>query len=153
MKNPEIHTAVMGRLMCFTAVLESGCVTAKSGLLPTILAALSTIYKPHEFLRESIQVALKKILTQVSPKAATFDTIVDRFLLFKDSNEKENEKGKKSSTDEKEVLSRALLESSSLSMFLMLRHVYLSKGSADKISEKYQQLMEMDVLAVGNQKV
>lgn len=163
MKNPEIHAAVMGRMMCASAILESGWIapstTGPSDNLLTLLEVLYEIYKLHEFLREAIQVALEKILTRISATASSFDYILERFLLYQEagSGKKESgdKKGKKT-IDEKEVLSTALLESSSLSMFLMLRQVYARLGKSDGSqihSKKYAELMQMDVLAVGNQKV
>lgn len=65
MKNPEIHAMLMGRMMCVSAVIESGWVASTSGKnkqLLSLLDALVEIYHAQEFLREAIQVIIVKVL-------------------------------------------------------------------------------------------
>lgn len=49
MKNPEVHSANMARMMCFSAIIESG-----AALKNEIVDSLLTIHQEQEFLREAI---------------------------------------------------------------------------------------------------
>lgn len=60
MRNPEIHALAMGRMMCLSAILESGAFSegklskSQQEVLGEILALLLEINREQEFLRESI---------------------------------------------------------------------------------------------------
>ena len=49
MKNPEVHSANMARMMCFSAIIECG-----APLKNEITDALLVIHQEQEFLREAI---------------------------------------------------------------------------------------------------
>jgi len=122
MKNPEIHALSMGRMMCVSALVESGWPsTMNPKQLTNIVDMLYEMYKDQQFLRESIQLILVKIMKSPSKTTKLFDHIVDKFLLDLGKDE--------SATD------RILSSHSTLAMFLELRAMYLETETSSAHGE------------------
>jgi len=84
MKNPEIHCMQMARMLCVSAIIESGWVSTASGnqtMLERLINILANIYVQHEFLREAIQITLTKIFNQPGRSVKIFDYTVETFKL------------------------------------------------------------------------
>lgn len=117
MKNPEIHAMLMGRLMCVSAVLESGWIgqgnsQGQQQQLLTLLDILIEIYRLQEFLREAIQVIISKVLRAQNGSVKIFDYLVQKLLINSDSKQGQLE-------------SAIFQSSSSLSLYLTLKGLYL----------------------------
>ena len=117
MKNPEIHAMLMGRMMCVSAIIESGWIGQSTNQgqqkqLLTLLDMLVEIYRSQEFLREAIQVIISKILRAQNRSVKIFDFLVQKLLVS--SDQKPNQ-----------IESVIFQSSSSLSLFLTLKGLYL----------------------------
>ena len=60
MKNPEIHSLVLGQMMCLSAIVDSQAYQlsqnqVNSEGLAMVVEDLLELYKAHDFLRESLQ--------------------------------------------------------------------------------------------------
>ena len=60
MKNPEIHSLVLGQMMCLSAIVDSQAYQlsqnqVNSEGLAMVVEDLLELYKSHDFLRESLQ--------------------------------------------------------------------------------------------------
>jgi len=126
MKNPEVHAAMMGRMMCISAMIDSQWVSNAKQAVP-VIDALVEIYNTQEFLREGIQLVFVKILKSSFGSVKLFDHIVSKLGL--------NE-------------TKITISSSDLSLFFVLREVYISNFKGQ--SREHDTLMSFDV--VGNKK-
>lgn len=114
MKNPEIHSICMGRMMCISAIVESQWSIQKENLT-TLIDILLKIHDSQEFLREAIQTTLVKILKNTTKSVKVFDYIVKKLLVGSESDSTKVDEGS------------LFKSSSSLSLYLTLRKVYREK--------------------------
>jgi len=129
MKNPEIHSILMGRMMCVSAIIESGWITqatsqSQSKQLMTLLDTLIDIYHLQEFLREAIQVIIVKVLKTQIKSVKIFDYLVQKLLFFSTKESQEN---------------TIFLSSSNLSLYLSLKEMYLDAFEGQ--SKEYDNIM------------
>lgn len=127
MKNPEIHCMMMARMLCVSAIIESGWVTSTSGhqnQLMTLIDILSDIYVQHEFLREAIQISLSKIFSHPGRSVKIFEYTLESFKLNTLHQKKEQ-------------------TSSDWSMYFSMRTSYRTHFQSQ--SEKHDHLMNEDI--------
>ena len=122
MKNPEIHMLALGQLMCLSALIESEIYQTGSQVngetITSLLSSLIYLYQTYEFMRESIQAVFTKLLTNVPAEThgvKIIEKIVAELLIAGNTNLKES----------------LFTHSDNLSLFLSLRHVYLSPKYKD----------------------
>lgn len=136
MKNPEIHAMLMGRMMCVSAVIESGWIgqgtnQGQQRQLLALLDILIGIYDSQEFLREAIQVIISKILKAQNRSVKIFDYIVQKLLGSPDKIKNHKD-------------SVIFQSSSSLSLFLTLRDIYST--SFDGQSKEMNDILHMNFM-------
>ena len=68
MKGPEVNALVIGKLMCVTAFVETALFSTATGVnhdaLNALLNELVQMYKGNEFVRESVQKVLAKLVSE-----------------------------------------------------------------------------------------
>jgi len=72
MKKPEVNALIIGKMMCLTATVESQLYQTSASQLNHDALNMATndllqMYKDHDFVRESIQAILVKVLSQITP--------------------------------------------------------------------------------------
>jgi hypothetical protein len=72
MKNPEVNALIIGKMMCLTATVESQLYQTSVSQLNHDALNMATndllqMYKDHDYVRESIQAILVKVLSQITP--------------------------------------------------------------------------------------
>ena len=80
MKNPEIHSAMMGRMMCVSAIVDSQWIT-NAKQMGTLIDVLGDIYHAQEFLREAIQLVVVKIIKSPVGNIKLFDYVLTKLRL------------------------------------------------------------------------
>ena len=115
MKQPEIHSQIIAKVMCLSAIVES----ALYQISPTqinhdafnkVANDLLQIRKDHDYCRESVQAVLVKMLKNITPinhGAKLLERIANEVLG--------------------DVKQYVLLHSDNLSFFLVMRQVYLDR--------------------------
>ena len=136
MKNPEIHMLTLGQLMCLSALIESEIYQTGSQIngdtITSLVSSFIHLYQTYEFMRESIQAVFTKLLTNV-PAETHGVKIIEKVvaeLLVSGGNLKET----------------LFAHSDNLSLFLSLRHVYLSAKYRDQ-STKAAKHLTLDIFA------
>jgi len=129
----------MGRMMCVSAILESGWVTQGSAQgsqkqLMSLIDILVEVYHRQEFLREAIQVIVVKVLRTLVKGVKVFDYVVEKLLLANKPTE-----GKQA-----QLQDTIFQTSSSLSLFLCLRDAYLE--CFDGQSQEHDEIMQYQVV-------
>ena len=128
--------------MCLSALVESEAY--KTGNLVntetvmTVTASLVHLYATYDFLRESIQTALAKLITNLpveSHAVKVLEKLVTELLTVK------KEQG--------DLRSHVFAHSDNLSLFLTLRQIFTSPQFKDQ-STKVAKVLGMDVLADDN---
>lgn len=130
MKNPEVHSLMLGRMMCISAVLESGWITSQGKRLVAAFEVLIEIYQQQEFLREPIQVVFKLLNTKAKNFKA-FEQVAKKLLL--------------ADKKEKELEAHIMSSSSSFSLFLQLKETYSSHFSGQ--SKEMDKVMATHLLS------
>jgi hypothetical protein len=131
MKNPEVNALIIGKMMCLTATVESQLYqTSASQLnhdaLNMVTNDLLQMYKDHDYVRESIQAILVKVLSQITPLTQG-GKILDRVLVEVLGNGAEWK-------------SAIFKHSDNLSLFLAMRSVYLSHEYEGHVRENEHML-------------
>lgn len=123
MKNPEINTLVLGQMMCLSTLIESESYMVGSRIegdsITSLLSSFIHLYQSHEFLKESIQAVFVKLLLNVPAEThgvKIIEKVVAELLL---------------SEKNKNLKDSVFAHSDNLSLFLSLRHIYLSAKYKD----------------------
>ncbi len=138
MKNPEINALALGQLMCLSALIESEAYKTgqlvNSDTITSLASSLIYLYQTYDFLRESIQTAFAKLLQNL-PEAGQgiklLEKIVAELLIA----------NKKQGGDIKDYIFE---HSDNLSLYLSLRHIYISPKYKDQTT-KIAKHLTMDI--------
>lgn len=139
MKNPEINALSLGQLMCLSALVESEAYQSGAQTSVETIALLATsfisLYKTYDFLRESIQAVFAKLLARLpeSHGVKLMEKILAEIIL--------EHKDKKGFSMQNFIFEH----SDNLSLYLTVRHAYLSPKYKDQ-STKASKYLSGDFL-------
>lgn len=142
MKNPEINALALGQLMCLSSLIDSEAYKignlVNSDILASLTSSLIFLYQTYNFLRESIQAALQKLIQKLPVEthgAKVLEKIVSELLV--------------QASDGGKVKDYALQHSDNLSLYLVLKHLYQGSKLREQ-SPKLAKVLGHDVIADEN---
>ena len=106
---------------------------------------LIEIYVEQDFLRESIQAILLKILSFVTDSTKIFDNIFKKLIVDLEIGEEGQAKTKAQDLKNDQIVEKILQSSQNLSLFLTLRKVYV-QDNLDGNSD-FKKVLEVDLLS------
>ena len=117
MKNPEVNALLLGQVMCFSAMVESqvyqmSASQVSTEAFDTLIKQLISLYKDHDFLKESVQAVFGKSIKRVTPEvqgAQALDKVVKDLI------------------DTTKYKHWVFAHADKLSLFLTLREIYLER--------------------------
>jgi len=140
MKNPEINALALGQLMCLSSLIESEAYKAgnlfNSDVLMSLTSSLIYLYQTYDFLHESIQTALVKLIKSLPTEnhgTKVFEKVVTELLVA-------HKKPDGSITD------FLFIHLDNLSLFFSLKHLYLGSKIKDQ-SPKLGKVLGLDILS------
>ena len=116
MKNPEIHTMVLGKMMCHSAIIDSQIYHTSTNqlnqeALNMILEDLIKLYKDHDFVKESLQTVFSRIISRFGSETQGFKVLEQLLTQLIPT--------------EADLKLFIFAHSDNLSLFLTLKHAYL----------------------------
>ena len=117
MKNPEINALALGQLMCLSALVESEAyqqgAQTNTETITSLISSFIHLYQTYQFLRESIQAVFTKLLNTLQAEShgiKLIEKIVAELVI----------------AGKKPVKEFVFEHSDNLSLFLTVRHAYLT---------------------------